>query len=434
MSDCQYNLVCSSLYTCEHKDIFPPSIIDIIAYVLLPILVGIGNVGGLGGGIIKVPLLMILMNYQQRKATFISYCIVLGGCLANSLLILRKQHPLKKKPLIDYNIIMIINPMVILGTNIGIILNVIFPEIVSGVLFIIFLCTVSPYLFKKESQLSRDNDLEKVNNSYIISDVKVDNIAQSQIKNNDPGELKCFLMQEERQYPLNKLLILMFVFVSIQFLIFLRGGKGVGSFIGIKICSNSYWLLSAGILVYSLVVSYFIKIFISRNEIQKKMIFQKYGLEEYFKDDFDISDNKKYFIIWASGLLSGCLSGTFGSGAALLLMPVFISYQLPPIIGSAVCGFNYFFIACASIISVFSEQYLTAYEVIIYSFLAFLGGFVCARILYGIVERKKAQHIVVFIVVSLAVLNIIGNIVYLIKKKNDYGIDSLLSFGNFCEH
>ncbi len=48
--------------------------------------------------------------------------------------------------------------MVILGTNIGIMLNVILPEIVSGILFILFLCSVVPYLFKKGMSLYRQKN------------------------------------------------------------------------------------------------------------------------------------------------------------------------------------------------------------------------------------------------------------------------------------
>lgn len=124
-----------------------------MTYLILPWIIGVGNVGGLGGGIVKVPMLMLLLNYSSKVATFISYCILFGSCLANSTLLIFKKHPFKDKPLIDYNIVLIINPMVLLGTNIGIFLNVLLPEVAAGTLFIIFLCFVSPYLYKKAMNL-----------------------------------------------------------------------------------------------------------------------------------------------------------------------------------------------------------------------------------------------------------------------------------------
>jgi uncharacterized membrane protein YfcA len=88
--------------------------------------------------------------------------------------------------------------------------------------------------------------------------------------------------------------------------------------------------------------------------------------------------------------MSGCLSGTFGSGAALLLMPFFVSFNILPAVASAVCGINYLFISASSIISIATNGFLSFYEIILFFSLAFLGGFVIARILYFFVEKKNA--------------------------------------------
>lgn len=39
-------------------------ILQIISYILVSIIVGISNVGGIGGGIVKVPILVLLLNYN----------------------------------------------------------------------------------------------------------------------------------------------------------------------------------------------------------------------------------------------------------------------------------------------------------------------------------------------------------------------------------
>ena len=121
-----------------HNGLWPPNVVDIITYLLIPFLVGIANVGGIGGGIVKMPLLVLMLNYTPKEATFLSYCLLFGGCLSNSLLLLFKKHPTKSIPIIDYNITLIINPSVLLGTNIGIFLNVVLRELAAGLLFIIF--------------------------------------------------------------------------------------------------------------------------------------------------------------------------------------------------------------------------------------------------------------------------------------------------------
>jgi len=125
----------------------------VITYLLLPVIIGIGSVGGVGGGIAKVPMIILLLNYSSKEATFISYCILFGSCLANSIILMFKRHPTKDRPLIDYTIVLILNPMVLLGTNIGIFLNILLPEIAAGILFIVFLFIISPYLYKKGKTL-----------------------------------------------------------------------------------------------------------------------------------------------------------------------------------------------------------------------------------------------------------------------------------------
>jgi len=63
-SECSYLYYCNDNKLCEHDPLWPPSALVIIAFIILPILIGVGNVGGLGGGITKVPIMMILLNYN----------------------------------------------------------------------------------------------------------------------------------------------------------------------------------------------------------------------------------------------------------------------------------------------------------------------------------------------------------------------------------
>ncbi len=46
--------------------------------LFIPMLIGIVNVGGLGGGVIKVPVMVLLLNYSQKYATFLCYPLTFG--------------------------------------------------------------------------------------------------------------------------------------------------------------------------------------------------------------------------------------------------------------------------------------------------------------------------------------------------------------------
>ncbi|KAL4466079.1 hypothetical protein ABPG74_004316 [Tetrahymena malaccensis] len=562
-SDCDFNFYCSSDQTCLHDTIWPPSVLDVITYLLIPIIVGIGNVGGLGGGIVKVPMVMLMLNYETKIATFISYCVLFGSCLANSTLLIFKKHPFQDKPIIDYNIVLMINPMVLLGTNIGIFLNILLPEIAAGILFICFLILVSPYMFKKGLNLYRlkkeqqkcqlgqsliENDqenegcetkkefskqetgqdisnyqainhdsslvdseydgssfknakkalnyqdiieqesinsqniraqannnkygnytniskgllrsqqieeemaVERSNSYFQAQETNQDNlkrqsilISQSFTKENevaynqiylDPTsseQLEAFYKEEYKQVPTKKLILLVVVFFSVQMLVFIRGGKGLKSFVGITTCSVSYWITNAGILVLALVAVFVIRYFLLKWEKNKKIFIEKFNLKDEFAEDLDVTNNIMYAKISIAGLAAGMLAGTFGVGAGLALVPILLASGVNPQVAAATCGFNYFFISTTTIIQVFTNSYLDISQIILFSILSFIGGFVIAKLIYNFVERKKASYLIVFMVFGLAILNIISFIIYLSKKGVRYGLDSLINQTPFCE-
>jgi len=84
-SDC-LNLNYCDDGVCIHEDV-TFGWLEIFAYMLIPIVVGVSNVGGIGGGIVKIPILVLILNYSQKYATNLSYPITLGGVIANVIII-----------------------------------------------------------------------------------------------------------------------------------------------------------------------------------------------------------------------------------------------------------------------------------------------------------------------------------------------------------
>lgn len=121
--DCGYLNSCIEDF-CVHNSIFPMSWYTGLVYLISPIMIGVGMVGGLGGGVLKGPILMMLLDYNIVEATMISYCILFGGCIVNTVLIMRTSHPYDKdRPIVNYEIAMILNCSISLGSYIGSTLN-----------------------------------------------------------------------------------------------------------------------------------------------------------------------------------------------------------------------------------------------------------------------------------------------------------------------
>jgi hypothetical protein len=49
---------------CYHKDVFPPTGSEIIGILILPILLGLANNGGIGGGGLLIPICIAMFGFS----------------------------------------------------------------------------------------------------------------------------------------------------------------------------------------------------------------------------------------------------------------------------------------------------------------------------------------------------------------------------------
>merc|ERR1719482_1949062 len=75
--------------------------------------------GGIGGGGIIVPLYMLLLGFRPRHAIPLSNVTICGGSIANAIFNVRKRHPRADRPVIDWDIILIMEPSTIVGAVLG---------------------------------------------------------------------------------------------------------------------------------------------------------------------------------------------------------------------------------------------------------------------------------------------------------------------------
>ena len=64
---------------CEHKNVFPPNAGEVIGVVLLALLLGFANIGGIGGGCIVVPAAILLFGFNSLEAIAISNSTIFVG-------------------------------------------------------------------------------------------------------------------------------------------------------------------------------------------------------------------------------------------------------------------------------------------------------------------------------------------------------------------
>lgn len=109
----QFNRVLETVS--KHKDLFPLDQSDYFGTVLVGVGLMIAASGGVGGGGILVPLLIIVYGFHPKNAIALSNFTILGSSVTNMVLNVYKRHPEADRPLVDWDLILVMEPLTMAG-------------------------------------------------------------------------------------------------------------------------------------------------------------------------------------------------------------------------------------------------------------------------------------------------------------------------------
>jgi len=123
-----------------HKKLFPMDVRH-DAFTIACAIVGliIAASGGIGGGGILVPIYMLVLGFKPKHAIALSNFTILGGSIANTTMNCRKRHPKVDKQIIDWDLILIMEPLTIFGAVLGSLMGKVLPNIILTVSLVIVL-------------------------------------------------------------------------------------------------------------------------------------------------------------------------------------------------------------------------------------------------------------------------------------------------------
>jgi hypothetical protein len=104
-----------SLPNFNHKSLFPLDFYDYLGIVLISLGLLIAASGGIGGGGIVVPLLILVLGFQPKHAVALSNFTILGSSITNMILNVYKVHPIARRPLVDWDLILVMEPLTMAG-------------------------------------------------------------------------------------------------------------------------------------------------------------------------------------------------------------------------------------------------------------------------------------------------------------------------------
>ena len=112
---------------CMHY-IWPFSIKFIIGMIVLVFANGLATIAGVGGGVIGLAIFMMLLDYTAKDATIVVLCSIFAASTGNISNLMTKM--MNGKPLIQYDLVFLVVPVMFSGSFIGILLNKFLPSLV----------------------------------------------------------------------------------------------------------------------------------------------------------------------------------------------------------------------------------------------------------------------------------------------------------------
>lgn len=103
-----------------HKPLWPLSGSDIASVSLAAFIIVLASSSGIGGGALLVPLYLVILKFQTSSAVALSNITIVGSTFVNLAINLFRYHPIRtSNSLINWNLILIMEPSTILGAVLG---------------------------------------------------------------------------------------------------------------------------------------------------------------------------------------------------------------------------------------------------------------------------------------------------------------------------
>jgi uncharacterized membrane protein YfcA len=118
------------------------------------------NASGLGGGLLFIPVLLLIMKFYPHEAIPISKMVIFAGALTSFIQNLRVKRPGRNTKALNYNLIIVNASNLLLGTVFGVTLNKILPNTLILFLLCLLLVYNSIKTFKTFLKVYREENGE----------------------------------------------------------------------------------------------------------------------------------------------------------------------------------------------------------------------------------------------------------------------------------
>ncbi|XP_058201682.1 sulfite exporter TauE/SafE family protein 3-like [Rhododendron vialii] len=381
-----------------------------------------GSVGGVGGGGIFVPMLTLIIGFDAKSATAISKCMIMGAAASTVYYNLKLRHPTLDMPIIDYDLALLVQPMLMLGISIGVAFNVIFADwMVTVLLIVLFVGTSTKAFFrgvdtwKKETIMKKEaaKHLETTANSQEGAEYKPLSGGPSNDTQKETKDIEVSIIENVCWKELGLLVFVWVAFLALQII------KNYTT-----TCSMAYWVLN----LLQIPVSVGVTLYEAINLYKGRRVIASKG------DDGSNWKVHQLLLYCSSGVLAGIVGGLLGLGGGFIMGPLFLELGVPPQVSSATATFAMTFSSSMSVV----EYYLlkrfpvpyALYLIAVATVAAFIGQHVVRKLIIILGRASLIIFILAFMIfvsaISLGgvgISNMIGKI-----ERHEY-----MGFENLCK-
>ncbi|BBN17597.1 uncharacterized protein MPTK1_7g15610 [Marchantia polymorpha subsp. ruderalis] len=388
---------------------------------------GLSSAGGLGGGGLFVPLFNLMLQFDPKTSAALSNFMILGGSIVNLFINLQQHHPVHKhKPVIDFDVLLLMQPNMLLGISVGVILNVVFPAwlITASLAVVLGYMTVHSFSggakrWKRETQqnLARRRALEAPPVAISSSTTSIEDEAAPKLgfrAGKDEGahsdSLTKPLLEAEagageearpklRLFPWNKILALIFVWLAFFSVQVLRGGKGGQSILGFEQCGLGYWLITASQLPLALIITAW-----TISQLRHATHGTPKSNERKSGDIHEVGyvlGPEAAVLFPSMALVAGVLGGMLGIGGGMIINPLLFTVGMLPQVTAATCASMVFFSSSMSVLQYWLMGRIPIHYAVIAGVLCAIFSWFGITIVHKLIDKYNRASLIVFSVASV---------------------------------
>jgi uncharacterized membrane protein YfcA len=362
-----------------------------VGFLSIFIAAGMSNASGLGGGLLFIPVLLLIMNFYPHEAIPISKIVIFAGALTSFIQNTKVKRPGRNAKALNYNLVIVNAPNLLLGTVLGVTLNKILPNAIILFLLCLLLFYYSYKTFKTFLKLYREESSGELHS--MSSQFNTISHVNNDINNQEERPIEAELFKDQFLLRWDKLKYILIPFLIMAGLSLLRESEIISK------CSSLYWFLMFSFLIIGLAYDYFII-----NHIETEYSYRK--IINFPYDEKDINWTKSTIIkLCCIGFIAGFVAGVIGIGGGVVLGPILLDLGIHPVVGTVTTNMLVLITSSSTTFQFILFKMLNIQYGIICIIFSALGSYCGTYLVNTYVKKTGKQSFIVLVLFCVVIIS-----------------------------